>query len=125
MSANRNLHGATGSSSGLRVALFQVSCREIGGICPRPVARSPQSVWFRRDVPATLSDSAARHPRRTVAGRRSHLPGRHPSLDAPIRSRCPDSVLVQEELIKARSLHSPIASMHEGYAVILEELDEL
>jgi hypothetical protein len=33
--------------------------------------------------------------------------------------------LVSDEYIKARRKHSPMASGHEGYAVIKEELDEL
>ena len=33
--------------------------------------------------------------------------------------------LVKEELIKARQKHGPVTSVHEGYAVILEELDEV
>jgi len=32
--------------------------------------------------------------------------------------------LVREELKRARRKHGPILSIHEGYAVILEELDE-
>lgn len=31
---------------------------------------------------------------------------------------------VKQEIVKARSKHKPINSSHEGYAVILEELDE-
>jgi hypothetical protein len=31
---------------------------------------------------------------------------------------------VQKELLEANSRHKPINSAHEGYAVILEELDE-
>lgn len=31
---------------------------------------------------------------------------------------------VAEELKVARTKHTPIASLHEGYAVILEEMDE-
>ena len=31
---------------------------------------------------------------------------------------------VQKELLHARSLHAPINSAHEGYSVILEELEE-
>ena len=34
-------------------------------------------------------------------------------------------VEVQEELARAQELHEPFNSAHEGYAVILEELDEL
>ena len=33
--------------------------------------------------------------------------------------------LVREEVTKARSKHAPIHSLHEGYAVLLEEVDEL
>ena len=33
--------------------------------------------------------------------------------------------LVKEELIKSRQKHGPVTSVHEGYAVILEELDEV
>ena len=33
--------------------------------------------------------------------------------------------LVVEELVKARKKHGPMLSVHEGYAVILEELDEV
>ena len=33
--------------------------------------------------------------------------------------------LVSEELVKARGQHGPTNSIHEGYAVILEELDEV
>ena len=33
--------------------------------------------------------------------------------------------LVKEEYQRARSKHAPLNSGHEGYAVILEELDEL
>jgi len=32
--------------------------------------------------------------------------------------------LVVEELVKARSKHKPIHSVHEGYSLILEEVDE-
>jgi hypothetical protein len=32
---------------------------------------------------------------------------------------------VHQELQRARVLHAPIHSVHEGYSVILEELDEL
>lgn len=32
---------------------------------------------------------------------------------------------VLNELVRARTKHSPMHSAHEGYAVILEELDEL
>jgi NTP pyrophosphatase (non-canonical NTP hydrolase) len=31
---------------------------------------------------------------------------------------------VKTELIRAYSMHGPVQSLHEGYAVILEELDE-
>jgi flagellar hook-associated protein FlgK len=31
---------------------------------------------------------------------------------------------VREEVIRAEELHKPINSLHEGYAVIAEELDE-
>lgn len=33
--------------------------------------------------------------------------------------------LAADELARAQDLHSPMASAHEGYAVLLEELDEL
>jgi NTP pyrophosphatase (non-canonical NTP hydrolase) len=33
--------------------------------------------------------------------------------------------LVTEELKRARKMHGPVNSIHEGYAVILEELDEV
>jgi len=33
--------------------------------------------------------------------------------------------LVKDELVKARKNHGPQASYHEGYAVLLEEVDEL
>ena len=33
--------------------------------------------------------------------------------------------LVKDELAKARKKHGPMLSIHEGYAVILEELDEV
>ena len=38
-----------------------------------------------------------------------------------------DDVLekVRDEVLRAQDLHPPINSLHEGYAVILEELDEL
>jgi hypothetical protein len=32
---------------------------------------------------------------------------------------------VDKELLRARMMHGPMASAHEGYAVILEELDEI
>ena len=32
---------------------------------------------------------------------------------------------VREELIRATALHGPMRSSHEGYAVLLEEVDEL
>lgn len=32
---------------------------------------------------------------------------------------------VRDELVQARKLHPPIHSLHEGYAVLLEEVDEL
>ncbi len=32
---------------------------------------------------------------------------------------------VSEELKRARHMHGPVNSIHEGYAVILEELDEV
>lgn len=32
---------------------------------------------------------------------------------------------VQSELAKARATHTPMSGHHEGYAVILEEMDEL
>ena len=41
------------------------------------------------------------------------------SLDVPTFA-----VEVRNELVRARSKFGPIASLHEGYAVILEELDE-
>lgn len=41
-----------------------------------------------------------------------------PSLDELIDD-------LREELIRASRKHRPMASPHEGYAVILEELDEL
>lgn len=37
----------------------------------------------------------------------------------------PFNELVAEEVATARSKHAPINSVHEGYAVILEELDEV
>lgn len=37
----------------------------------------------------------------------------------------PFPVLVEIELAQARKLHPPIHSLHEGYAVLLEEVDEL
>lgn len=33
--------------------------------------------------------------------------------------------LVKDELVKARKKHGPMLSVYEGYAVILEELDEV
>lgn len=33
--------------------------------------------------------------------------------------------LIRAELLRARSKHGPMRSSHEGYAVILEEVDEL
>ena len=33
--------------------------------------------------------------------------------------------LVMEELKRARKMHGPVNSIHEGYAIILEELDEV
>lgn len=33
--------------------------------------------------------------------------------------------LAVDELLRAQGLHRPMASAHEGYAVLLEELDEL
>lgn len=33
--------------------------------------------------------------------------------------------LVQEELAKARKTHGPQSSYHEGYGILLEEVDEL
>ena len=37
-----------------------------------------------------------------------------------------DAILeVTAELVKARAKHAPMRGAHEGYAVILEELDEL
>ena len=33
--------------------------------------------------------------------------------------------LVKDELIRARKNHGPMLSVHEGYAVLLEEVDEL
>ncbi len=35
------------------------------------------------------------------------------------------SELVKDELSRARDEHPPIASLHEGYAILLEEVDEL
>lgn len=35
------------------------------------------------------------------------------------------ATLVEEELRRARGLHAPLHSLHEGYAVLLEEVDEL
>ncbi len=35
------------------------------------------------------------------------------------------SQLAHEELKRARAMHGPMNSIHEGYAVILEELDEV
>lgn len=32
---------------------------------------------------------------------------------------------LKEEMFRARTQHNPMQSIHEGYAVILEELDEL
>lgn len=32
--------------------------------------------------------------------------------------------MVTKELLKAKEKHAPINSLHEGYAVILEEVDE-
>lgn len=32
---------------------------------------------------------------------------------------------IEQELYRARVKHPPMASLHEGYAVILEELDEV
>lgn len=37
----------------------------------------------------------------------------------------PFGLIVQEELNRAREMHGPMNSIHEGYAVILEELDEV
>lgn len=37
----------------------------------------------------------------------------------------PFAAKVRRELTEARQLHDPINSLHEGYAVILEEVDEL
>lgn len=39
-------------------------------------------------------------------------------------SPSPFQVLVEKEIRTARSLHRPLNSCHEGYAVILEELEE-
>ena len=33
--------------------------------------------------------------------------------------------MVREELSRARKKHAPMNSIHEGYAVLLEEVDEL
>lgn len=35
------------------------------------------------------------------------------------------SELIKNELVRARKEHSPITSLHEGYAILLEEVDEL
>lgn len=34
------------------------------------------------------------------------------------------SKAVQEEISRAYALHGPVNSLHEGYAIILEEMDE-
>jgi hypothetical protein len=34
------------------------------------------------------------------------------------------SQAVQKELSRAYAMHGPVTSLHEGYAIILEELDE-
>ena len=41
-----------------------------------------------------------------------------------MKSIIPFEKEVAQELKRARKAHGPINSMHEGYAVILEELDE-
>lgn len=41
------------------------------------------------------------------------------------RIHIPFPAEVREELARARSKHAPIHSLHEGYAIIAEELDEL
>ena len=46
------------------------------------------------------------------------MPGLLPRLEAVLAD-------VREELISATQMHGPMRSRHEGYAVILEELDEL
>ena len=37
----------------------------------------------------------------------------------------PFGELVAKEIKKARELHGPMRSVHEGYSIILEELDEV
>ena len=41
------------------------------------------------------------------------------------RAQSPFAKLVAAELVDARTKHGPQASIHEGYAVLLEELDEV
>ena len=41
------------------------------------------------------------------------------------QTKSPFAELVAAELIEARQKHGPQSSVHEGYAVLLEELDEV
>lgn len=43
----------------------------------------------------------------------------------PISDYRQTAVDIVEEVLKARKTHGPIASAHEGYAIMLEELDEV
>lgn len=43
----------------------------------------------------------------------------------PISDYRQAAVDIVEEILKARKAHGPIASAHEGYAVMLEEMDEV
>lgn len=45
-------------------------------------------------------------------------------LDSEIALISKYTNLAREELIRASRIHSPMCSSHEGYGVILEELDE-
>lgn len=50
-----------------------------------------------------------------------------PSTDKTPLAFTADTLVIEVlgELIKARAAHRPMTSIHEGYAVILEEFDEL
>jgi NTP pyrophosphatase (non-canonical NTP hydrolase) len=84
----------------------------------------------RGDVPVLAPESAVSGEVRERIGRARHpagiWPGQHPKQTGEVIMELNKDFegMVCEELERARAKNAPMNSLHEGYAVILEELDE-
>ncbi len=92
-----------------------------------PIPREPRPTEV-MDEAVDAAWEAFQRPEGTVGrfGGKQRLRYALRAFEAALRSPTPGfTTLVAAEIAKARAKHRGIYSMHEGYAVILEELDEL